>query len=100
MMDANRQGLPVILAYLRPSTRAKVKAGTSIVAASGWWCKGGRAGLGRWTRCPGPEPVKGRVRAVEALDVRVDWVPGPGPVDAGPRLTGIRGRSQRKGQTF
>src|SRR5262245_24595133 len=58
------------------------------------------AGLGRWTRCPGPEPVDGRVRAVEAQDVRVDRVPGLGPVDAGPRLAGIRGRTQGKGQTL
>ena len=46
------------------------------------------------------EPVEGRGRAVESRVVRVDRVPGLGPVDAGPRLAGIRGRSQGKGQTF
>jgi hypothetical protein len=32
--------------------------------------------------------------------VRVDRVPGLGPVDAGPRSAGIRDRSQRKGQAL
>ena len=46
------------------------------------------------------EPVEGRGRAVEARYVRVDRVPGLGLVDTGPRLAGIRGRSQRKGQAL
>ena len=73
---------------------------TIIVAASGWRGKRGLAGLGRWIGCPGPEPVDGRGCDMEAQDVRVDNVPGLGPVDAGPRLAGIRGRSQGKGQTL
>jgi hypothetical protein len=48
----------------------------------------------------GREPVDGRECAIEAQDVRVDSVPGLGPVDAGPRLPGILGRSRRKGQTL
>ena len=48
----------------------------------------------------GREPVDGRGCAIEAQDVRVDSVPGLGPVDAGPWLAGIRCRSQRKGQAL
>jgi hypothetical protein len=48
----------------------------------------------------GPEPVDGRGCAIEAQDIRVDRVPGLGPVEARPRLAGIRGRSQRKGQAL
>ena len=65
------------------------------MAVQGWSDRSGR-----WTGCPGPEPVDGRGRAVEAQDVRVDRVPGLGPVDAGPRLAGVRCRSQREGQTL
>jgi hypothetical protein len=36
---------------------------------------------------PGPEPDDGRGCAIEAQDVRVDRVPGLGPVEAGPQLS-------------
>jgi endonuclease YncB( thermonuclease family) len=44
--DTDRYGRT--LALIRRALRARI-----IVAASGWRCLGGRAGLGRWTRCPG-----------------------------------------------
>ncbi len=68
-----------------------------IVAASPWRCKGGRAGLGRWH---GAEPVDGRGCAIEAQHIRVDRAPGLGPVDAGPRLAGIKGRRRRSPQSL